>query len=248
MATTPSARKLTPFYVRPKDMNKENATLFYRIHTRKIDALISTLLQVKVTEWQKATGSPRAWLTHQKNNYQLHAKLTQIEGIIKAHLAKTTFDREALDMDVRYISEPEKVDAERRAKEEAAEAERKAIAKREAAKEKARLKAEEKKRIADEKNRLIWPFLIRFVDDIKSGARKIGSDDYAPGSCKAWKSYIGVYEGFDPLHRFGWADIDRAFVSRYINYLQKHGYMPKVVNKHLTNLKALINEIGRAHV
>lgn len=46
MATTPSARKLTPFHVRPKDMNKENATLFYRIHTRKIDALISTLLQV----------------------------------------------------------------------------------------------------------------------------------------------------------------------------------------------------------
>ena len=241
MATSPSARKLTPFHVRPKDMNKENATLFYRIHTRKIDALISTLLQVKVTEWLKATATPRAWLTHQKNNYQLHAKLTQIEGIIKAHLAKTTFDREALDMDVRYISEPEKVDAERRAKEEAAEAERNAMAKREAAKEKARLKAEEKKRLADEKNRLIWPFLIQFVDDIKSGARKIGSDDYAPGSCKAWKSYIGVHEGFDPLHRFGWADIDRAFVSRYINYLQKHGYMPKVVNKHLTNLKALIN-------
>lgn len=136
MATTPSIRKLTPFYVRPKDMNKENATLFYRIHTRKIDALISTLLQVKVTEWLKATATPLAWLTHQKNNYQLHAKLAQIEGIIKAHLAKTTFDREALDMDVRYISEPEKVDAERRAKEEAAEAERKALAKKEAAREK----------------------------------------------------------------------------------------------------------------
>lgn len=41
------------------------------------------------------------------------------------------------------ISEPEKVDAERRAKEEAAEAERKALVKRETAKEKARLKAEE---------------------------------------------------------------------------------------------------------
>ena len=137
-------------------------------------------------------------------------------------------------------AQPEKVDAERRAK-EAPEAERKALAKKEATREKAHLKTEEKKRLADEKNRLIWPFLIQFVDDIKSGARKIGSDDYAPGSCKAWKSYIGVYEGFDPLHRFGWADIDRAFVSRYINYLQKHGYMPKVVNKHLTNLKALIN-------
>ncbi|WP_304967808.1 phage integrase SAM-like domain-containing protein [Duncaniella muris] len=221
-------------------MKKDTATLFIRIHTRKVDVLISTMLQVEVADWQKATTSPRAWLAHQKKNYQLHAKLTQIEGIVKAHLAKVNFDREALDMDVRYISEPEKVDAERRAMEEAAEAERKAIAKREAAKEKARKKAEEKKRIEDEKNRLIWPFLVQFVDDIKSGARKIGSDDYAPGTCKAWKSFIGVYEGFDTLHKFGWADIDRAFVSRYINYLQKHGYMAKVVNKHLTNLKAFI--------
>lgn len=69
-----------------------------------------------------------------------HTKLTQIEGIVKAHLAKVNFDRKALDMDVRYISKPEKVDAERRAMEEAAEAEREAIAKREAAKEKARKK------------------------------------------------------------------------------------------------------------
>ena len=235
------AKKLTPFHVRTKDLKKDTATLFIRIHTRKVDVLVSTMIQVEVADWQKATASPRAWLAHQKKNYQLHAKLTQIEGIVKAHLAKVNFDREALDMDVRYISEPEKVDAERRAMEEAAEAERKAIAKREAAKEKARKKAEEKKRIEDEKNRLIWPFLVQFVDDIKSGARKIGSDDYAPGTCKAWKSFIGVYEGFDPLHKFGWADIDRAFVSRYINYLQKHGYMAKVVNKHLTNLKALIN-------
>ena len=178
MTRTPSPKKLTPFYVRTKELKKESATLFIRIHTRKIDVLVSTILQVEVADWQKATASPRAWLAHQKKNYQLHAKLTQIEGIVKAHLAKVNFDREALDMDVRYISEPEKVDAERRAMEEAAEAERKAIAK---------------------------------------------------------------YEGFDPLHKFGWTDIDRAFVSRYINYLQKHGYMAKVVNKHLTNLKALIN-------
>ena len=138
---------------------------------------------------KKATASPRAWLAHQKKNYQLHSKLTQIEGIVKTHLAKVNFDREALDMDIRYISEPEKVEAERKAKEEAAETERKALAKREAAREKARLKAEEKKHKEDEKNRLIWSFLIQFVDDIKSGARKIGSADYSAGSCKAWKSY-----------------------------------------------------------
>ncbi len=241
MTTTPSARKLTPFHVRTKDLKKDTATLFIRIHTRKIDVLVSTMLQVEVSEWLRATASPAAWLRHQKKNYQFHAKLTQIEGIVKAHLDKTNFDREALDMDVRYISEPEKVEAERRAKEEAAEAERKKQAKKEAAREKARKRAEEKKRIEDEKNRLIWPFLIQFVEDIKSGARKIGSDDYAPGTVKAWKSFIGVYEGFDPMHQFGWADINRAFVTRYINHLQKHGYMAKVVNKHLTNLKALIN-------
>ena len=41
-------------------------------------------------------------------------------------------------MDIRYISGPEKMEAERKAKEETAEAERKALAKREAAREKAR--------------------------------------------------------------------------------------------------------------
>lgn len=65
---------------------------------------------------RKRWRPPRAWLAHHKKNYQLHAKFTQIEGIVKAHLAKVNFDREALDMDVRYIFEPEKVDAERRAK------------------------------------------------------------------------------------------------------------------------------------
>ncbi len=116
MATTYSPKKLTPFHVRNKDLKKDTATLFIRIHTRKVDVLISTLLQVEVSEWLKATASPRAWLAHQKKNYQLHAKLTQIEGIVRTHLAKVNFDREALDMDIRYISEPEKVEAERKAK------------------------------------------------------------------------------------------------------------------------------------
>ena len=195
-----SEKKLIPFHVHNKDLKKDTAPLFIRIHTRKVDVLVSTLLQVEVSEWLKATASPRAWLAHQKKNFQLHAKLTQIEGIVKTHLAKVNFDRETLDMDIRYISEPEKAEVERKAKEAAAAAERKALAKREAAREKARLKAEKKKRKEDEKNRLIWSFLVQFVDDIKSGARKIGSADYSAGSCKAWNSFIGVYEGFDPMH------------------------------------------------
>ncbi|WP_418211559.1 hypothetical protein ACNOHN_07445 [Bacteroides zhangwenhongii] len=191
MATTPSPKKLTPFHIRNKDIGKESATLFIRIHTRKIDVLVSTMLQVEVADWQKATASPRAWLAHQKKNYQLHAKLIQIEGIVKAHLAKVNFDREALDMDVRYISEPEKVDAERRAMEEAAEAERKAIAKREAAKEKARKKAEEKKRIEDEKNRLIWPFLVQFVDGIKAGRTRLAVTTMRPVPARRGKVLSG---------------------------------------------------------
>ncbi len=145
------------------------------------------MLQVEVADWQKATASPRAWLAHQKKNYQLHAKLTQIEGIVKAHLAKVNFDREALDMDVRYISEPEKVDAERRAMEEAAEAERKAIAKREAAKEKARKKAEEKKRIEDEKNRLIWPFLVSLSMTSRAGRARLAVTTMHPAHARHGK-------------------------------------------------------------
>lgn len=50
MATTPSPKKLTPFHVRNKDLKKETATLFICVHTRKIDVLVSTLLQVEVSE------------------------------------------------------------------------------------------------------------------------------------------------------------------------------------------------------
>ena len=74
-----SVKKLPLFHVRNKDSKKDTATLFIRIHTRKVDVLISTLLQVEVSEWLKATASPRAWLAHQKKNFQLHAKLIQMK-------------------------------------------------------------------------------------------------------------------------------------------------------------------------
>ena len=103
--------------------------------------------------------------------------------------------------------------------EEAAEAERKAIAKREAGERKSPQESRGKETYrGDEKNHLIWPFLVQFVDDIKSGARKMGSARLCPRHLKAWKVFISVYEGFDP-RQVRWADIDRAFVSRYINYL-----------------------------
>ena len=79
------------------------------------------------------------------------------------------------------------------------------------------------------------------MDEITSGARKIGSRNYSAGTCKAWKSYKGVYDRFDPEHVFEWDQIDRAFVMRYVDFLRNYGYMEKVVNKHITNLKALCN-------
>lgn len=60
MTKSPSPKKLTPFHIRNKDMGKETATLFIRIHTRKIDVLVSTMLQVEVADWLKATASPSA--------------------------------------------------------------------------------------------------------------------------------------------------------------------------------------------
>ena len=38
MTKLPSPKKLTPFHIRNKDLEKETATLFIRIHTRKIDS------------------------------------------------------------------------------------------------------------------------------------------------------------------------------------------------------------------
>ena len=60
MTKSPSPKKMTPFYIRNKDLGKETATLFIRIHTRKIDVLLSNMIQVEITDWQKATASPRA--------------------------------------------------------------------------------------------------------------------------------------------------------------------------------------------
>ena len=50
MTKSPSPKKLPPFHIRNKDMEKETATLFIRIHTRKIDVLVSTMLQVEVAD------------------------------------------------------------------------------------------------------------------------------------------------------------------------------------------------------
>lgn len=58
MKKSPSPKKLTPFHIRNKDMGKEIVTLFIRIHTRKIDVLVSTMLQVEVADWQKARHLP----------------------------------------------------------------------------------------------------------------------------------------------------------------------------------------------
>ena len=187
MTKSPSPKKLTPFHVRTKDLKKDIATLFIRIHTRKVDVLISTMLQVEVADWQKATASPRAWLAHQKKNYQLHAKLTQIEGIVKAHLAKVNFDREALDMDVRYISEPEKVDAERRAMEEAAEAERKAIAKREVAKEKPERKPRKRNVSRRRRTVLSGRFLSSLSMTSRAGRARLAVTTMRPAPAKRGK-------------------------------------------------------------
>ena len=42
MTKSPSPKKLTPFHIRTKDLKKDTATLFIRIHTRKVDVLVST--------------------------------------------------------------------------------------------------------------------------------------------------------------------------------------------------------------
>lgn len=233
--------RLSIFFVRPRDAQKEYATLFTRIHTRKIDALISTKMQVSVAEWNSALTSEAAWLQHQKAYYVLHSKLNQIEGTIKVQLARPNFNKEELEEAIRFISEPEKVEAERKAREMAEALARKK--EQEAAERAERRRAAIAKKRQEERlsKELIWTYLNHFVQEIIIGERKIGADDYAFNTCKSWKAYINVYDNFDPDHIYKWNDIDRSFIARYINFLDQRGYMAKVVNKHLVHLKALIN-------
>ena len=87
----------------------------------------------------------------------------------------------------------------------------------------------------------IWNFIDRFCNEIKSGARLNGHNRYAPGTVKAWNSFRKLYDLFDRKHRYTWYDVDRAFVTKFLNFMEKKDYMVTAQNKYLVDLRAIIS-------
>ena len=58
---------------------------------------------------------------------------------------------------------------------------------------------------------------------------------------KAWNSFRKLYDLFDRKHRNTWYDVDRAFVTKFLNFMEKKDYMVTAQNKYLVDLRAIIS-------
>ena len=178
-------------------------------------------------------SSPENWEQHKKRNNRLHEQLTRIELVVKGAIDGVVFDKAQVEAEILAIADPKKADGNRKAeiaKEEARiEEERKVAAEEEA-----------ERRAKEAEKACVWNYLDTFVEDIKAKRRLNGNTPYTPGSIKAWNSFRKLFNGFDPKHKLTWNDIDRACVTKFIDYLSKGGYMVTSINKYLVSFRAFV--------
>ena len=229
------ARTLSRFYFLKKDENKDKATLFVRVQdpSRKIDVQFTTRIKTSVPEWKAAVADENSLARHRKQNPKLHDMLGRIEVMLDREISAPLFDRERVKAEILAISDPEKSEILRKQR-EAEEAARM---------EDERIRIEQERLVREgieEERAKIWNFLNRFCADIKSGKRLNGNDRYSAGTVKAWYSFMKLYDGFDRKHRFSWDIINREFVTKFLAYMEKQGYMVTAQNKYLVTLRALV--------
>ena len=229
------ARTLSRFYFLKKDENKDEATLFVRVQdpSRKIDVQFTTRIKTSVPEWKAAVADENSLARHRKQNPKLHDMLGRIEVMLDREMSAPLFDRERVKAEILAISDPEKSEILRKQR-EAEEAARM---------EDERIRIEQERLVREgieEERAKIWNFLNRFCADIKSGKRLNGNDRYSAGTVKAWYSFMKLYDGFDRKHRFSWDIINREFVTKFLAYMEKQGYMVTAQNKYLVTLRALV--------
>ena len=229
------ARTLSRFYFLKKDENKDKATLFVRVQdpSRKIDVQFTTRIKTSVPEWKAAVADENSLARHRKQNPKLHDMLGRIEVMLDREMSAPMFDRERVKAEILAISDPEKSEILRKQREteEAARMEDERI----------RIEQERLVREGIEEERAkIWNFLNQFFADIKSGKRLNGNDRYSAGTVKAWYSFMKLYDGFDRKHRFTWDMVNREFVTKFLAYMEKQGYMVTAQNKYLVTLRALV--------
>ena len=230
------AKSLSRFFIRKQDEKNEIATLFFRVQNKKhkVDTLFSSQIRVNVAEWKEALSCPEKWMRHQRANFNLHDSLNRIELVVKSEVEGMSFDKSHVEAEILAIANPKKAEAIMKAKREEEERQR----------EEERIKEEQERLIKegiDAERAKIWNFIDRFCNEIKSGARLNGHDRYAPGTVKAWNSFRKLYDLFDRKHRNTWYDVDRAFVTKFLNFMEKKDYMVTAQNKYLVDLRAIIS-------
>lgn len=159
--------------------------------------------------------------------------LGRIEVMLDREMSAPLFDRERVKAEILSIADPEKSEILRKQR-EAEEAARM---------EAARIRIEQERLVREgieEERAKIWNFLNQFCADIKSGKRLNGNDRYSAGTVKAWYSFMKLYDGFDRKHRFTWDMVNREFVTKFLAYMEKLGYMVTAQNKYLVTLRALV--------
>ena len=230
------AKSLSRFFVRKQDEKNEIATLFFRVQNKKhkVDSLFSSQIRVNVAEWKEALSCPENWMRHQRVNFNLHDALNRIELVVKSEVEGMSFDKSHVESEILAIANPKKAEAIAKAKQEEEERLR----------EEERIKEEQARLIKegiDAERAKIWNFLDRFCEEIKSGARLNGHSRYAPGTVKAWFSFRKLYNQFDKKHRYTWNMVDRAFVTKFLAFMEKNDYMVSAQNKYLVDLRAIVN-------
>ena len=230
------AKSLSRFFVRKQDKKNEIATLFFRVQNKKhkVDSLFSSQIRVNVAEWKEALSCPENWMRHQRVNFNLHDALNRIELVVKSEVEGMSFDKSHVESEILAIANPKKAEAIAKAKQEEEERLR----------EEERIKEEQARLIKegiDAERAKIWNFLDRFCEEIKSGARLNGHSRYAPGTVKAWFSFRKLYNQFDKKHRYTWNMVDRAFVTKFLAFMEKNDYMVSAQNKYLVDLRAIVN-------
>lgn len=230
------ARTLSRFYFLKKDEHKDKATLFVRVQdpARKIDVQFTTRVKTSVPEWKAAVADEDSLARHRKQNPKLHDTLGRIEVMLDREMSAPEFDRDKIKAEILSISDPEKSEILRKQKEATEAAQR----------EEERIKEEQARLIKegiDAERAKIWNFLNRFCEEIKTGARLNGHSRYAQGTVKAWFSFRKLYDQFDKKHRYTWNDVDRAFVTKFLAFMEKNDYMVSAQNKYLVDLRAIVN-------
>ena len=186
-------KRITPFFLRTPDRNREEAPLYIRVQdkSRGIDVKFNTDIRVDVPEWIKACEDISSFSEHRKKYRELHQKLWEIECVVNEALKIKTFDKDTLSLSILKISDSARYTRKVLLKAE----EDNALKELERVQKEYRVK-EQAKEEAIRSN--IWNFLVRFCSEIESGQRRNRSERYTTGSVKSWKSFKNLYNRFDP--------------------------------------------------